>query len=151
MLLPKTRGLDEFNAYISSLARNSRGVATEAITDYLIGTPQRGLKRYVAYRHVRREAAYGRAFVSDRQRRFVMAMIRQGRIDPGAPHRTGNFQRSWHREGRGVNSRIAGELPHETWPNKLAKMIGWRDTMTIIGTNLKGACLAAERAIVKKR
>ena len=143
----KTRGFDELKEYFSDLPRNLRGIASEAASDDLIGDGSRGLKRYPGYKHVTRRAAFGRPFQSDKQRRFVMAGIRSGRIDPGYPHRTGNFQRSWHRTGSGVGSRVVGTLPHEDWPNRLAKKIGWREPMDIIMSNLAHAVRHAEAKI----
>lgn len=146
----KVRGMGEFQAFIDELARNMRGLAAETIADDLIGNGLRGLKHYPPYKYITRRRAFGRPFQSDAQRRLVMGRIRSGRIDPGAPHRTGNYQRSWHREGSGVGSKIVGELPHEGWPNRLAKLINWRPPDEIISTNILHACNAAERAIQKK-
>ncbi len=144
-----TRGLEELTDYISGLARQFRGVVTEVMSDDLIGTTYRGLKHYPAYKKVTRRAAFGRAFESIKQQRYVMGQIASGRIEPGYPHRTGRYQNSWERTGSGVGSVIEGELPHEGWPNRLAKRIGWRDPMVIISTNIAHAIQAAERAIQK--
>jgi hypothetical protein len=141
--------INEVNNLFQYLPRNVRGVAAEAASDDLIGTPQRGLQRYPPYRHITRAAAFRPPYQSDRHRRFVMAGIRGGSIDPGFPHRTGNYQRSWVRIGNGVNSRVSGTLPHEGWPNALAKKIGWRDPMDIIESNMVHASQAAERAVAR--
>jgi hypothetical protein len=105
------------------------------------------LKHYPGYKHIRRASVYRPPFQSIKQQRFVMAGIREGRIQPGYPHRTGNYQRSWRRTGSGAKSRIEGELPHEGWPNPLAKRIGWRDPLDIITNNMRHATAAAERAV----
>ena len=147
----RTRGLSEFTRYIDGLARNSRGVATESVSDYLIGDGRRGLKRYPSYRYIRRSQVYKPPFKSNRQRRFVMAGIRSGSIQPGYPHRTGRFQRAWIRLGTSTRSRIQGEEPHENWPDPLARRVGWRAKMEIIASNLRSAVRYAEKQIVKMR
>jgi hypothetical protein len=143
----KPRGFDELADFFQAFPRHLRGIVAEAASDDLIGTPSRGLKHYPAYRHITRKSAYGKTFQSVRQQRFVMASIRSGRIEPGYPHRTGNYQRSWVRQGSGVSSRIEGLTPHDNWPDPLAKKIGWREPMEIIMSNMTHAQQAAERAV----
>jgi hypothetical protein len=145
----KTRGFEELKSFFDELPRSVRGVASEAASDDLIGTGQRGLRRYPPYRHISRARAFRPAYKSAKQQRFVMAGIKSGRIQPGYPHRTGNYQRSWQRTGSGVGSRIEGQLPHEGWPNALAKLIGWREPMEIIMSNLAHAAQAAEREVAR--
>jgi hypothetical protein len=142
------RGYDEvYGTLFHHVPKHLRGVVSEAASDDLIGTPQRGLQRYPPYKHIARSSVFRPTFKSDKQRRFVMASIRSGSIEPGYPHRTGNYQRSWQRVGSGVASRIQGQLPHEGWPNPLAKRIGWREPLVIIMSNLAHATQAAERAV----
>ena len=144
----RTRGIDELYGLVYHyLPKNLRGIAAEAVADDLIGDGYRGLKHYPRYRYVTRRRAYGKTFFSPAQQRYVMARIRSGRIDPGFPHRTGNYQRSWHREGKGVQSRIVGELPHEGFPSRHEQMVGWRSPDEIIETNLAHASIYAERRI----
>jgi hypothetical protein len=145
----KVRGMEELQAFFKSLPLRARGIAAEATSDDLIGDGSRGLKRYPPYKYIHRSSVYRPTFKSERQRRFVMAGIRSGRIDPGYPHRTGTYQRSWQRTGSGVGSRIQGELPHAGWPDKLAKRIGWRESMEIIKSNLAHAVRHAESVISK--
>lgn len=143
----RSKGLEELQAFFREFPRGTRGAAAEGFADDLIGDGTRGLKHYPSYKHVRRASVYRPPYKSKRQRGFVMAGIRSGRIDPGFPHRTGNYQRSWKREGAGTSSRIAGELPHPNWPNKLAKRVGWREPMDIIMSNIVHAVRAAERKV----
>jgi hypothetical protein len=145
----KVRGLGELKDFISTLPRRVRGVATEAAAEYLVGNGQRGLKRYPPYKYITRRQAYGKTFVSDKQRRYVMAAIADGRIDPGAPHRTGAYQRSIEVVGRGAQAVIRGELPHERWTDRLSRKVGWRNWDEIIASNFAGAIQAAERAVDK--
>lgn len=153
MLSFKTRGLKEFTDYIGSLARNVRGLVTEAITDWLIGNQSRGLKHYPPYKYVTRRAAYGRTFSSERQRRYVMAKISSGQIDPGAPHRTGRLQRGWVKQGKGVNARAVNQVAYAahvmstTDQARQPARVGWRKVAQVIADNMAGAIRHAEAAI----
>lgn len=153
MLNFKPRGLSEFSEYISGLARNLRGIVVEAVSDWLIGNGQRGLKHYTPYRHITRKAAYGQTFKSDKQRRFVMAMIAEGRIDPGAPHRTGRMQRAWVKTGRLTTTRIINAEEHTPFvmgtgtQARLNAKVGWRDVASVIASNMAGAIRHAEAKI----
>jgi hypothetical protein len=40
-------------------------------------------------------------------------------------------------------------LPHEGWPNPLAKLVGWRDWEEIAKTNHVHMTQAAERAVAR--
>lgn len=141
---------------ISSLPRDLRGPAVETASVYLIGNSTRGLKHYVAYNYVTRRAAYGQTFFSDRQRRKVMAMIRNGEILPGFPRRTGNTQRSWDIIHNGVNSRIVnttagafytvgdpGQSRHE-------EKVGWRRVGLIVASNEKGMMQAVDQMVARE-
>lgn len=150
----KVRGLDAVKEFISSLPRRVRGVATEAMAEYFIGNGRHGLKRYPPYKYVTRKAAYGQTFQSDKQRRYVMARIREGTIDPGAPHRTGNYQRGWQMENSGVKTQIVNAVPYAQYVGgdnqaRLNEKVGWRVWSDIIATNFRGAVQAAERAVGK--
>jgi hypothetical protein len=143
----RSEGLDELREFFSEFPNGSRALAAEAFADDLIGDGTRGLRHYPPYKHVPRSRAYRPTFKSVRQQRFVMAGIRSGRIEPGYPHRTGNYQRSWKRQGSGTRSRIEGQPPHEGWPDKLARLIGWLEPMDIIMSNITHAAIAAERKV----
>ena len=145
----KMKGLDSIKKLLSDAPRGTKGAAVEAAAKYLIGDGKRGLKHYPAYKWITRKSAYGQTFVSDKQRRYVMMQIKAGKIDPGAPHRTGNYQRSWEMRGSGTQTRIVGELPHSSWPDRLAKKVGWRAIEEIVKTNTKGALQAANRVVAE--
>jgi len=125
MLLAKTRGLEEFNTFISNMARNSRGVATEVITDYLIGNEARGFKHYPEQR--------GQNYI-----------------------RTFNLRNSWIRRGSKTTSRAENTASYSPYVQGTGTQVwwthkyGWRNVQEITATNIKGACQAAERAVVKK-
>lgn len=140
---------------IGDFPRRFRGVATEAIADYLIGNKTHGLKHYPVYKYIRRRKAYGKTFVSHKQRRFVMARIRDGRIDPGAPHRTGKIQRGWKKTGSGVNTRIVNNergvefVMGSDKQARLNAMAGWRTDSKVIEDNMQGALRHANAEINK--
>lgn len=153
MIKFRVRGLEEFKGYISSLQRNLRGKATEWISEWLIGNGSRGLKHYPPYKYVTRKSAYGQTFQSDRQRRYVMAKIREGSIDPGYPHRTGRLQRGWVKTGSGVGTRIVNAEPHAFYvmdtkgQARQPAKVGWRKVAEILASNIKGAVRHAESMI----
>ena len=150
----KVRGVDKVKAFISSLPRNLRGIATQAAAEWFVGNGQRGLRRYPPYKYVTRKAAYGKTFQSDKQRRYVMAKIRSGEIDPGYPHRTGNYQRGWQIINSGVKTQIVNDVPYAGYVGgeeqaRLNEKIGWRKAVDILSTNWKGAIQAAQSAVNK--
>jgi hypothetical protein len=128
-----------------------KSIIVPAVNDYIIGREQgetgeasHGLRHYPAYKYVSRAVAYGKTFVSDKQRRFVMASIREGRIDPGAPHRTGQYQRSWKTVGEAYRQKIVGQLPFDQFPARQNILGGWRRFSQIIVDNLAGAVRYAQ-------
>jgi hypothetical protein len=149
------RGIEKLQTYLRSLPRGVVKVGLAAIAEWIIGTPQRGLQRYQPYKYVPRARAYGQTFKSDKQRRFVMAAIREGRIDPGVPHRTGNTQRGWYAKvgNGGYRMVIGNDTPgayftrHDTGQARLNALAGWRKTMDIVQTNIAGALRHANAAI----
>lgn len=149
----KVRNAERVKEFISSLPRNLRGLATKAMAEWFVGTGQRGLKRYPAYRYITRRLAYGKTFVSERQRHYVMARIREGTIDPGAPHRTGNYQRGWQIIDKGVRTQIVNNVPYAGFVGgdetqaRLNKKVGWRTVSEIVATNIAGAIRHANAAI----
>lgn len=156
------RGVEKIQKFTKAMPRGTIKVALAAIVEWIIGTPQRGLKHYQRYKHIRRKKAYGKTFVSDAQRGYVMAMIRAGRIDPGVPHRTGNTQRAYKsRELKGGYERAIeakGAGPYYTRSDKgqarLNALAGWKKTSIVIQNNMAGAlrhARAAVKAFLKKR
>jgi hypothetical protein len=136
---------------ISDLPRSLRGPVTEAAAVYLVGNSSRGLQHYSQYRYISRTAAYGRPFQSDKQRRKVFAMIRNGEILPGYPRRTGRLQRGWVVIPQGVKTRITNSEPYATYvvgdpgQARLNEMAGWRRYGLIVASNERGMIQAAEQ------
>jgi hypothetical protein len=141
------RNLEKVVAFLKELPRGVVKVALPAIAEYIIGDGRRGLKHYPVYKYVSRKHAYGKTFVSDKQRRFVMAAIREGRIDPGYPHRTGNTQRAYtmvtSNNGYTVKIQNKTKGAHYTRDNqgqaRLNLLAGWKKTSEVVANNLVGA------------
>jgi hypothetical protein len=137
---------------ISDLPRSVRGVAVEEASRYLVGNQTRGLMHYSNYTYITRTAAYGRPFQSDRQRRKVFAMIRNGEILPGYPRRTGRLQRGWQIINSGVSTKIvnteayAGYVVGDPGQSRHEELAGWRRIGLIIASNERGMIQAADRA-----
>jgi hypothetical protein len=151
----KVRGLKELQDYFEFLPKYLRGKASKFMAEWFVGNGRRGLKRYPPYKWITRKSAYGKTFVSDKQRRYVMAKIRSGEIDPGFPHRTGNYQRGWQIINKGVRTEIINSVPYagfvggdETQARLNAK-VGWRKVLDIISTNIAGAIRHADSEITK--
>lgn len=151
------RGVEEVKAYLQTVPRGTVRVGTLAIAEYIVGDQSHGLKHYPPYKHVTRKKAYGKSFVSDKQRRFVMAMITEGRIDPGAPHRTGKTQRGWKvvSMNNGYKVKVSNKEPGAIWTAddeqqaRLNAMVGWRKMAQVIEDNIAGAIRHANAEISK--
>ena len=155
----RVRGAKEFVDFIGEYARVFRGIITEAVADYLIGdevtpgTYYHGLGHYPPYKYVSRKSAYGKTFQSDKQRRYIMARIREGSIEPGYPHRFGTIQRGWQKGGTGAKAYIFNqakgvEFVHgDDTQARQPAAVGWRRVSIIIKTNLVGAMSWADKKL----
>jgi hypothetical protein len=138
-----SRGIPELLAYLDRIQRGLKGKTSGWVAEYLVGDMSHGLKHYVPYKYVTVEQAGG--WKSDKQRRYVMAMIREGKIDPGAPHRTGELQRGWEYADKGTRWTITNETPYAGYvmgdndQANMQRLIGWRVVSEVIQSNLKGA------------
>jgi ribosome modulation factor len=153
------RKLDPVINYLKSIPRGTVKVALPAMAEWFIGNGQRGLRRYSPYRYVSRARAYpdmsfttkdGRRIVgykSLKQFQLVMARVREGRIDPGVPHRTGNAQRGYvmSTTNRGytvkIQNRTRGAVytRHNVLQARLNLLAGWRKARAVIESNMDGA------------
>ena len=154
------RALQKLQALLKDLPQGAIGVAGEAVAHYLLGEDTgggytHGLKHYVPYKYVTMNQAYG-GFVSDKQRRYVMARINEGSIDPGAPHRTGELQRGWHHtpSSHGSIWTLSNRTPYADYvmggrQSSMHNLIGWRTAGAVIVSNLSGAIRHASAALGK--
>ena len=96
------------------------------------------MREYPPQLHYTREQVYGQPFVSDRQRRYFFAALRDGRIQ--VPYRRGNtLARSWNAEVRETARTIEGKVysngniaPYNIWvqdteqQSKFMAYKGWK-------------------------
>jgi len=129
--------------------------AVDALNKYLINV----FRNYPPYKYV----PYGRAyhgkyggFLSDRQRKYVMANIRAGNIRPGVKQRTGFFRRSWKVIGHGTSSMIVNETPYGQYlmgdhtRAAMPKMIGWETISEVVKNHEKKIIQVASEPINKR-
>ena len=153
MIKVSIKNLDKVVAFLKTVPLGMKTVTGRAVADYLVGNQSHGLKHYTPYKYVSYKSIGG--FVSDKQRRYVMAKIRSGEIDPGYPHRTGNMQRGWVVGGDPPRYVIKNDVSYSNYvvgDNEQSRMhnkIGWRTVSKNISDNMKGAIRAANLAIAK--
>lgn len=143
--------INKLSVLMSDIPKQGIPIVIEAITGWIIGEQSEagnywhGLSHYPEYKYVTRAAAYGNTFVSDKQRRYVMARIREGSITPGKANRTFAMQRGWRATGTPYKNKVSNIMPYTKWvmgDNEQARqpaMVGWRKVGDIVATNLKGA------------
>ena len=120
-------GLDELIEKLGKLPDDVQDEAIEAVNAYLLNV----LKSYPPYAYVPYKRAYGGWF-SDKQRRYVMARIREGTIKPGTPNRSQQFAKGWDVLGYGRKSMIVNQTPYgpylvgDSEQARMPKKIGWK-------------------------
>jgi len=144
----RVRNLDFIKQAIDELPRRLRGGALEAGAKYYM----KQFKLYPRYKEVRRARAYPevRGFFSDKQRKFVMAGIRDGRINPGSPHRNQDLKNAWHIEGKGVSLAVVNDNPAAVFAYsplfqaRQLEMVGWKNIDIMEEENRDDALLEVE-------
>ena len=147
MIKTSVRGIEQLKALFKRVPVEIRKGAVEEATKYLIGDSSHGLKHMVKYRYVSRKDAYGHTFVSDKQRKYVMARIREGSINPGSGYRSGQMVAGWGytKQGGGYGATIYNKAKgaefvygDDTQARQIT-MVGHRKISEIISTNIAGA------------
>ena len=149
------KGFKEFEGFIKSLPKGVKVVAMRAIGTYLVGDGRHGLKHYPAYKFITRRKAYGKSFESLKQQRWFFAAKAEGKILPGYPRRTGEIQRGWEfkeRDSSWTHINITNEAEGVGWVMGASqanqpRLAGWRDYMTVIASNMRGAIRAGQTAV----
>ena len=144
----KIRGLDSIRQAIDELPRRLRGKALMAGAKYYL----KQFKLYPRYKEVSRASAYPEVngFFSDKQRRFVMAGIAAGRIQPGSPHRTQSLKNDWKIQGKGLALSIVNSNPaavfayHPIYQARQLGMVGWKNIDVMEEENRADALLEIE-------
>jgi len=153
MLKITSRGIPELQAWLLSLANGVKDEATRSVAEYLVGDSSHGLKHYPPYKYISMQRAYG-GFISDKQRRYVMAMIKEGKIRPGQDNRTGNLSANWEYKAQGGRYTITNDTPYAKYvqggqQSNMHNLIGWRQTLQTVKDNLAGAYRHANANIKK--
>jgi hypothetical protein len=151
----RVRGIEELKAFFAELPSAVRRVAVQEAAKYLIGDQSHGLKHLVAYKYVTRKSAYGVSFFSEKQRRYVMARIREKSITPGTANRTGATSAGWGYKSTGggygailYNDTKGAEFTQgDTTQARQPAKVGHRKVSDVISTNINGAIQRANQAV----
>lgn len=140
----------ELGARIAELPRLARKPALRHISDFM----RKRFMLYPRYKYVSRRSAYPEVngFFSDKQRKFVMAGIRNGTIQPGSPHRTQSLKNDWRvEEGNRIESiMLVNDNPAAVFaysPQFQARQleqVGWKNVDIMTEENLPDAMLDLE-------
>jgi hypothetical protein len=144
----KLRGLAGIKEAIDELPRKLRGKALQVGAEFLL----KKFKLYPRYKEVARAKAYPEVggFFSEKQRRFVMAGIKSGRIVPGRSNRTMQAKNGWRIEGKGTGLSIVNDTPAAVYlysPIYQARqldLVGWKDINEMTEENQGDALLEIE-------
>ena len=153
MLKITSRGIPELQAWLQSLANGVKDEATRAVAEYLVGDESHGLKHYPPYKHVPYSQIGG--FVSAKQRRYVMARIREGSITPGISASNGYLRDAWTYKAQGSRYEITNDVGYAKWlvgagsQSLHSQRQGWRTTVQNVRDNLAGAYRHANAEIKK--
>lgn len=143
MIKIAVKGIENVQAFLRALPLGTKTVAGRAVAEYLVGDVSHGLRHYPPYKHVPYSEIGG--FKSDKQRRYVMARIREGTIDPGISASTGYFRDAWQISGEAPRYNIvndvayAGFLVGNAEQSLHSQKQGWRKISQTIADNIDGA------------
>lgn len=147
----KAKGLNEVKTFLGNIQHGFKGVAMEAVNEYLLHQLELSSP---PYSYVTRQTAYGQTFVSDAQRRYVMAMIKQGVITPGTPNRTGAIEGAWQTSVRsGTQQTIYNTNPSSVWvysntqQANLNNLVGWPKIQDFLAKNVGAAIEYANQKV----
>lgn len=102
-------GLTETVEALTKLYPEAADAAVESANQYILDT-LKGPDGYAPYQYVSWAQIGG--FVSDRQRRYVMAALASGEIPtPGSPNRTNRMRDAWMTQGSGREQTVTNETP----------------------------------------
>lgn len=110
-----------------------QNACANAVAEYMLNVVQ----EQPPYSYVTRAEAYpdalaGPGWFSARQRKYVMAQIRKGAIQPGSSSRTQEFREGWEIIGDGANVMLTNEVPYGIYLKdndrqaRMMAMIGWK-------------------------
>lgn len=153
----ETKGIDILKGVLNQIGPEVQDAIIPDLSEYLVNL----LKAQPGYRYVPRAKAYpetGNGFFSDKQRRYVMARIREGSIR--IPYqRTQTLQKNWRVIGKDRNALVVNEIPYAQFvqgdgtQSRHEQMVGWKTMTETVKEHesnfIKRAVRAANRAIKK--
>lgn len=150
----RVRNLEKVQKYLLSLPRGVVRVALAALSEYLLGNEQHGLKHSDPYKYVSRKSAYGVTFFTEKQRRWFWA---NGGPDMIGNNRTGESSKAWRAEPRNdgyrytlINeTRAAYYTRNDYGQARQPAKVGWRKVSQVVKDNLAGAFRHAMAAVNK--
>lgn len=120
------KGIEELKGKLVKVGKEVQAEVGERVAGYVV----KQMQEYTPYSYVPFKSAYGGWF-SDKQRKYVMAKIREGSINPGAPSRTDALKNGWNvvqGDGQTVitnNVPYAGYVIGDIDQSRMHKKIGW--------------------------
>jgi len=145
------RNLKKVQDYLKKLPRGTMKAAIVAITEYIIGNEKHGLRHDDPYKQTTRKKVYGRTFESDKQRKYVMAAIADGRIKIGQrkpnPDKTRGY--GYKLTNNGYNATITNESEGAYWARVWGGWRNWRNVAKVVNANIKGALRHATAEVNK--
>jgi hypothetical protein len=157
MLKTTSKGIAEFSALIHRVQLGAKTLVSRAFAEYIVGDDTHGLKKYPPYKHVPWRQVNGNnefgGFYSDKQRRYVMAKIRSGEIDPGYSASEGRVKDAWQMTATGSRWTVKNDVTHAQWlmgdrtQSRHSALQGWRKVSEVIRANMAGALRHAQAAL----
>jgi len=127
-------GLEELRSKLDRFPPEAQDEAGEMVGEYVLNI----MREYAPYKYIPFKSAYG-GFFSDKQRKYVMASIREGKIKPGGPNRSQGLREGWVKMGEGADMLIVNPVPYagfvvgDTDQSRMHKKIGWWTVSSRLG------------------
>lgn len=155
----KIRNVDRVKKYLASVPRGAVRIALIAISEWLVGDSQSGLRHPEPYKFVTRKSAYGFSFFTIKQRRWFFWSLNTGQIDPGKNNRTGKSTEAWTysplTKGKNYAYKLVNDTPGGYWTRddkrqaRQPAKVGWKKVSAVVKANMIGALKAARIAVNK--
>ena len=142
-------GIEELRREFGNWPKQIQDEVIDAVNKDLI----KRVRKYPPYAYVPFKRAYGGWF-SEKQRRYVMAKIRAGEINPGVSNRTNRFGQGWKVIDKGTSSLIVNEVPYGRYlmgtgtQARMHKIIGWDMISEFIQKNMGNVLNAARQGLM---
>jgi len=146
------RNLKKVQDYLKKTPRGTIKTVIVALVEYIIGNEKRGLRHDDPYKQTTRKKVYGRTFESDKQRKYVMAAIADGRIKIGQrKNNPTNASKGYGYKltNNGYNATITNESEGAYWSRGWGGWKNWRNVAKVINANIKGALRHATAEVNK--